>query len=107
VAERLLVPEAWSAAYSRTTACSSPLPAGEVLAKLMTDRERRLVTEAPRGQIRGTEADVARELGGLVTTSTFDRADMLDPCRRLAGIARPLRPVIRPSAPAPNPVPAS
>jgi luciferase family oxidoreductase group 1 len=100
-AERLLLPEAWSAAYSRTHGVFPPLlPADEVLALDMTDRERRLFTGALRGQIRGTEDDVARELGGLaaragadevlVTTSTFDRAEMLDSYRRLAHVARAL-----------------
>jgi luciferase family oxidoreductase group 1 len=99
-AERLLLPEAWSAAYSRTHGVFPPLlPADEVLALDMTDRERRLFTGALRGQIHGTEDEVARELGGLVeragadevlvTTSTFDRAEMLDSYRRLASALSP------------------
>ncbi|HVV09258.1 MsnO8 family LLM class oxidoreductase [Amycolatopsis sp.] len=95
-AERLLLPEAWSAAYSRTHGVFPPLiPADEIPAD-MTERERRVFTDSLRGQIRGTEADVARALGGLVvrsgadeilvTTSTFDRGEMLDSYRRLAGL---------------------
>lgn len=94
-AERLLVSEAWSAAYSRTHGVFPPLlPPGEVLALEMTDRERRLFTEAMRGQIRGTGEEAARELEALadrtgadevlLTTSTYDRGELLDSCSRLA-----------------------
>ncbi|WP_435155769.1 MsnO8 family LLM class oxidoreductase [Amycolatopsis sacchari] len=94
-AERLLVPEAWSAAYSRTHGVFPPLlPAEEVLALDMSERERRLFTDAMRGQIRGTAEEAARELRALaersgadeilLTTSTYDRAEMLDSYSRLA-----------------------
>ncbi|GHF65293.1 methylene-tetrahydromethanopterin reductase [Amycolatopsis bartoniae] len=94
-AERLLVPEAWASAYSRTHGVFPPLrPAEEVLALDMTDRERALFTDAMRGQIRGTGEQAAAELDALarragadevlVTTSTYDRAELLDSFSRLA-----------------------
>ena len=97
-AERLLLPEAWAMVHSRTRGVFPPLmPAREVLAQPMTDRERRLFDDALRGQIRGTGDEVAQELDGLVartgadevlvTTSTYDRAGLLDSYRRLAEIA--------------------
>ncbi|KAA9166095.1 LLM class flavin-dependent oxidoreductase [Amycolatopsis acidicola] len=93
-AERLLLPEAWAAAYSRTHGEFPPLIPADEIPRDMTARERRVFTDALRGQIRGTEEEVARELDGLVartgadeilvTTSTFDRAELLDSHRRLA-----------------------
>jgi luciferase family oxidoreductase group 1 len=94
-AERLLVSEAWSAAYSRTHGVFPPLPPpDEVLSREMTGKQRRLFTDALRGQIRGTGEDAARELHALVertgadevllTTSTYDRAELLDSYARLA-----------------------
>lgn len=95
---RLLVPEAWSSAYSRTRGEFPPLRAAEeVLALEMTDRERALFEAALRGQVYGTEEEVAHRLGELalrsgadevlVTTSTFDRDALLDSYRRLASLA--------------------
>lgn len=94
-AERLLLPEAWSTAYARTHGVFPPLsPPDEVRSLAMTDRERKLFTEALRGQIRGTGEDAARELRALaeragadevlLTTSTYDRAELLDSYARLA-----------------------
>ncbi|MFD9791172.1 MsnO8 family LLM class oxidoreductase [Streptomyces sp. NPDC059070] len=97
-ARRILLPEAWSTAYSRTRGEFPPLsPAEEIEARAMTDRERGLYEEALRGQLYGTEDEVADALEKLlsrsaadeflVTTSTYDRAAMLDSYRRLARLA--------------------
>lgn len=107
-ARRLQVPEAWATAFSRTRGVFPPLtPAGEILATDMTDRERALFEEALRGQIHGTQDEVAaavRELversGAdevLVTMNTFDHGERLDSYRRLARLAGA-------GAPAPPPV---
>ncbi|WHT17584.1 MsnO8 family LLM class oxidoreductase [Crossiella sp. CA-258035] len=99
-ARRLLLPEAWSTAHSRTRGEFPPLRSPEeVLALELTDRERTLLDEALRGQIHGTAAEVAAALGELVertgadevlvTMSTYDRADMLDSYRRLAELTVP------------------
>jgi luciferase family oxidoreductase group 1 len=96
-ARRLLVPEAWSMAYSRTHGTFPPLPPAErVEALAMTDRERGFHESGLTGQIAGTEEQVAHELETvlketgaqevLVTTSTYDRAALLDSYRRLASI---------------------
>ncbi|MCX5010420.1 MsnO8 family LLM class oxidoreductase [Streptomyces sp. NBC_00555] len=97
-ARRMLVPEAWSLAYSRTRGSFPPLrPAEEVEALSMTPKERELYEGALAGHIHGTEEQVAAELAEvaaltgadelLVTTSTYDRAALLDSYRRLARIA--------------------
>ncbi|MCX5610854.1 MsnO8 family LLM class oxidoreductase [Streptomyces sp. NBC_00047] len=97
-ARRMLVPEAWSLAYSRTRGSFPPLrPAEEVEALSMTPKERELYKGALAGHIHGTEEQVAAELAEvaaltgadelLVTTSTYDRAALLDSYRRLARIA--------------------
>ncbi|MFT2014654.1 MsnO8 family LLM class oxidoreductase [Streptomyces sp. 796.1] len=99
-ARRLLVPEAWSAAYSRTHGVFPPLePAEAIEARAMTDRERALYEQSMRGHVHGTEDEVATALDGLiartdadevlVTTSSYDRDDMLDSYRRLARLVRP------------------
>ncbi|MEV6957641.1 LLM class flavin-dependent oxidoreductase [Streptomyces sp. NPDC051207] len=98
-ARRLLVPEAWSTAYSRTHGTFPPLPPAErVEALAMTAKERGRYEAALAGHIAGTEEQVAHELETvlketgaqevLVTTSTYDRAALLDSYRRLAGIVR-------------------
>lgn len=98
-ARRLLVPEAWSMAYSRTRGTFPPLPPAErVEALSMTARERGFYEAGLAGHIAGTEEQVAHELETvlketgaqevLVTTSTHDRAALLDSYRRLAGIVR-------------------
>ncbi|MGS2810376.1 LLM class flavin-dependent oxidoreductase [Nocardia sp. MW-W600-9] len=97
-AHRLLLPEAWSSAYSRTRgefpALISP---EEVDATTMTARQRDFFERALDDQIHGSEAEVAAALGDLITqtgaaeilvhTSTFDRTARLDSHRRLARVA--------------------
>lgn len=96
-ARRILVPEAWSLAHSRTRGSFPPLrPAEEVEAMAMTPKERELYEGALSGHIHGTEEQVAAELAEvaaltgadelLVTTSTHDRTALLDSHRRLARI---------------------
>ncbi|MFE2262471.1 LLM class flavin-dependent oxidoreductase [Streptomyces griseosporeus] len=96
-ARRLLVPEAWSMAYSRTHGTFPPLPpAEEVERRTMTAKERGFYEAGLAGHIAGTEEQVADELETLlketgadevlVTTSTHDREALLDSYRRLAGI---------------------
>ncbi|MDG9717194.1 LLM class flavin-dependent oxidoreductase [Streptomyces sp. DH24] len=98
-ARRLLIPEAWSMAYSRTHGTFPPLPPAErVEASAMTARERGLYEAGLAGHIAGTEEQVAHELEAvlketgaqevLVTTSTYDRAALLDSYRRLATLVR-------------------
>ncbi|MEU6116254.1 MsnO8 family LLM class oxidoreductase [Streptomyces sp. NPDC047117] len=99
-ARRLLLPEAWAMAYSRTRGVFPPLePVEDVLARepAMTVKERDFYEAALRGQIHGTEAEVRTALADLfgatgadellVTTSTYDRAAQLDSYRRLAMVA--------------------
>ncbi|MFI6034825.1 LLM class flavin-dependent oxidoreductase [Streptomyces sp. NPDC051315] len=96
-ARRLLIPEAWSMAYSRTHGTFPPLPPAErVEALTMTAREREFYESGLTGHIAGTEEQVADELEELlketnaaeilVTTSTHDRPALLDSYRRLAAI---------------------
>ncbi|MGW7662827.1 LLM class flavin-dependent oxidoreductase [Streptomyces sp. NPDC054756] len=98
-ARRLLVPEAWSMAYSRTHGTFPPLPpAGRVEALSLSGREREFYERGLTGQVAGTEEQVAQELETLlketgaqevlVTTSTYDREALVDSYRRLAGIVR-------------------
>ncbi|MFD5493309.1 LLM class flavin-dependent oxidoreductase [Streptomyces sp. NPDC127091] len=97
-ARRLLIPEAWSMAHSRTRGTFPPLPPAErVGSLLMTAKERDLYKSGLRGHLAGTEEQVADELERalketgaqevLVTTSTHDRAALLDSYRRLAAVA--------------------
>lgn len=97
-ARRLLIPEAWSMAYSRTHGTFPPLPpAGRVDALEMSAKERGFYESGLAGQLAGTEEEVAHELETvlketgaqevLVTTSTYDREALLDSYRRLARIA--------------------
>ncbi|MGA4838334.1 LLM class flavin-dependent oxidoreductase [Streptomyces sp. G45] len=101
-ARRLLIPEAWSMAYSRTHGTFPPLPPAErveerAAAGAMTDKERRLYESGLQGHLHGTEDQVADGLEAvlkdsgaqevLVTTSTYDRAGLLDSYRRLARAA--------------------
>ncbi|MEU3984225.1 LLM class flavin-dependent oxidoreductase [Streptomyces sp. NPDC026672] len=97
-ARRLLVPEAWSMAYARTHGTFPPLPAAEdAERRAMTAKERELYESGLTGQLAGTEEQVAdaletvlEESGAqevLVTTSTHDRAALLDSYRRLARLA--------------------
>ncbi|GGT07686.1 methylene-tetrahydromethanopterin reductase [Streptomyces kurssanovii] len=97
-ARRLLMPEAWSMAYSRTRGTFPPLlPPERVEALEMTAKERGLYESGLSGHIAGTEDQVADALEAaveesgadevLVTTSTYDRAALLDSLRRLARLA--------------------
>jgi luciferase family oxidoreductase group 1 len=97
-ARRLLIPEAWSMAYSRTHGTFPPLPPAErVETRVMTAKERGLYESGLAGQLAGTGEEVAHELETvlketgaqevLVTTSTYDRTALLDSYRRLARIA--------------------
>ncbi|WP_267242071.1 LLM class flavin-dependent oxidoreductase [Streptomyces sp. PR69] len=99
-ARRLLMPEAWSLACSRTHGVFPPLTPPERVAALLpsaTAKQRELYEGAMRGHIAGGERRVARELERLLaesgadevlaTTSTYDRAALLDSYRRLAPIA--------------------
>ncbi|MFF5797965.1 LLM class flavin-dependent oxidoreductase [Streptomyces albogriseolus] len=97
-ARRLLIPEAWSMAYSRTHGTFPPLPpAGRVESLAMSDKERGFYEAGLTGQLAGTEEEVERELEAvlkdtgaqevLVTTSTYDREALLDSYRRLAALA--------------------
>ncbi|MEC4020073.1 MsnO8 family LLM class oxidoreductase [Streptomyces sp. H27-D2] len=94
-ARQLLLPEAWSSAYSRTHGVFPPLlPVREISSLSMTAKERALFEEAQNGHIHGTEDEVGAALDALiersaadevlVTTSTYDRALLLDSYRRLA-----------------------
>ncbi|MER7571359.1 LLM class flavin-dependent oxidoreductase [Streptomyces sp. NPDC126514] len=101
-ARRLLIPEAWSMAYSRTHGTFPPLPPAErVEALTMTAKERGFYEQGLTGHIAGTEEQVADELeillketGAqeiLVTTSTYDRQALLDSYRGLARIREAAR----------------
>lgn len=98
-ARRLLVPEAWSTAYSRTHGVFPPLASYEAItARTMTGAERGRFDEAMDGQLHGTQEDVAKLLQSLltrsaadeflVTTSTYDRSELLDSYRLLAELVR-------------------
>ncbi|MEV8531302.1 MsnO8 family LLM class oxidoreductase [Streptomyces sp. NPDC051211] len=99
-ARRLLVPEAWSVAYSRTHGSFPPLvPAEQVEGLTMSAKERERYEQALAGHIHGTEEQVAADLAELasatgadellVTTSTYDREALLDSFTRLARLALP------------------
>ncbi|MFI9200972.1 LLM class flavin-dependent oxidoreductase [Streptomyces sp. NPDC053048] len=94
-ARRLLLSEAWALAYSRTHGVFPPLlPPEEVEELAMTERERGFYEAGLRGHLYGTEEEVGagldelvRRTGAdevLVTTSTYDRDELLDSYRRLA-----------------------
>ncbi|MEV7773935.1 LLM class flavin-dependent oxidoreductase [Kitasatospora sp. NPDC086791] len=94
-ARELLVPEAWSGAYSRTHGEFPPLaPAAEIRARSMTARERTAYEQSLTGHIAGTPEQAAAELAALVersgadeflvTTSTYDRTALFDSYRLLA-----------------------
>jgi luciferase family oxidoreductase group 1 len=96
-ARRLLVPEAWSMAHSRTHGTFPPLPpAGRVESLALSPKERDLYESGLTGHLAGTEEQVAdgletllKETGAqevLVTTSTYDRDALLDSYRRLARV---------------------
>lgn len=110
-ARRLLLPEAWAMAYSRTHGTFPPLaPAERIEDMTMTPKERGFFESGLTGHLRGTEDQVAEELelviketGAdevLVTTSTYDREALVDSLGRLARIAG-----LRSSATARRPAP--
>ena len=97
-ARRLLLPEAWSSAYSRTRGVFPPLqPVDEVLRLNLSEKERGFFEQSLRGQIYGTPSEVETALGGLVqrtaadevliTTNTYDRAELLDSYRLQAELS--------------------
>jgi luciferase family oxidoreductase group 1 len=94
-ARGLLESEAWATAYSRTHGVFPPLASRESIGALsMTAAERERFEAAMGGQLHGTAEDVAKALQSLltrsaadeflVTTSTYDRAELLDSYRLLA-----------------------
>ncbi|MEV8345238.1 LLM class flavin-dependent oxidoreductase [Streptomyces niveus] len=107
-ARRLLVPEAWSMAHSRTRGVFPPLAsAGRIETLPMTAKEREFYESGLRGHVQGTEEQVAAALESvigetgadevLVTTSTYDRDALLESFTRLARVAELGR------VPVPNP----
>lgn len=97
-ARRLLMPEAWSMAYSRTHGVFPPLaPPERIEALTMTAKEREFYESGLSGHLQGTEEQVTDALESvikdsaadevLVTTSTYDREALRDSFRRLARIA--------------------
>ncbi|WP_327292166.1 LLM class flavin-dependent oxidoreductase [Streptomyces sp. NBC_01198] len=96
-ARRLLLPEAWSTAYSRTHGVFPPLlPPETVEAMTMTGPERDRFAAALAGQLHGSPTEVAAGLRALlgrsgadeflVTTSTYDRRRLLESHRLLADL---------------------
>jgi luciferase family oxidoreductase group 1 len=96
-ARRLLVPEAWASAYSRTHGVFPALASYEsVTAISMSGAERDRFEQAMAGQVHGTPDEVAKSLDSLlsrsaadeflVTTSTYDRAELLESYRLLAAL---------------------
>ncbi|WP_405578953.1 LLM class flavin-dependent oxidoreductase [Streptomyces sp. NBC_01190] len=94
-ARRLLVSEAWSIAYSRTHGDFPPLQSYEsIAARTMTAPERKYYEAALAGQIHGTPDVVSSALESLltrsaadeflVTTSSYDRAELLNSYRLLS-----------------------
>ncbi|MEV6396062.1 LLM class flavin-dependent oxidoreductase [Streptomyces sp. NPDC051907] len=97
-ARRLLMPEAWAGAYSRTHGVFPPLISPEsVEALTMTAKERTLYESGLDGHVHGDEEQVVDALESvlkdtgadeiLVTTSAHDVEDLLDSHRRLARAA--------------------
>ncbi|MEU2789110.1 LLM class flavin-dependent oxidoreductase [Streptomyces sp. NPDC007100] len=99
-ARDLLLPEAWSMAYSRTHGVFPPLePAETITARepSLPPKTRAYYESALSGHIYGTETEVAAELDTLltstaadeflVTTSTYDRTALLESYERLARVA--------------------
>lgn len=94
-ARGLLESEAWATAWSRTHGVFPPLASRESIGALtMTAAERERFESAMGGQLHGTPEDVAKALESLlarsaadeflVTTSSYDRAELLDSYRLLA-----------------------
>ncbi|BBA95919.1 putative monooxygenase [Actinacidiphila reveromycinica] len=96
-ARRLLAPEAWATAYSRTHGVFPALTSYDSIAATpMSAAERDRFETAMTGHVHGTPDAVAASLESLlsrsaadeflVTTSTYDRAELLDSYRLLAGL---------------------
>jgi luciferase family oxidoreductase group 1 len=94
-ARGLLESEAWATAWSRTHGVFPPLASRESIGALsMTAAEHERFESAMGGQLHGTPEDVAKALESLltrsaadeflVTTSSYDRAELLDSYRLLA-----------------------
>lgn len=94
-AAELLLPEAWAMAVSRETGSFPPLSSVEAIRRQpMSERRRRVVVEARRTAIVGTEDQVAESVEELIDTtgadevissaSTFDTAALYDSDARLA-----------------------
>ncbi|MBL0779642.1 LLM class flavin-dependent oxidoreductase, partial [Streptomyces albidoflavus] len=97
-ARRLLLPEAWAMSHARTHGTFPPLEAAaRIEAMELPERQRGLLEQGLDGGVYGTEEQVVERLGRLieatgaqevlVTTSTYDRAGLLDSYRRLARLA--------------------
>ncbi|MFI1256571.1 MsnO8 family LLM class oxidoreductase [Streptomyces netropsis] len=99
-ARRLLIPEAWALAHSRTHGVFPPLAPAEEIETLLagaSERERGFYEAGLRGHVFGTEDEVAAALDALiarsgadellVTTSSYDREALLDSYGRLAALA--------------------
>ncbi|MFG1628905.1 LLM class flavin-dependent oxidoreductase [Kribbella sp. NPDC049227] len=94
-ARQLLLPEAWASAYSRTRGVFPPLEPS--VPGDLTAKERELFEQSLRGQLYGTPEQVDEALGGLVrrtaadevliTTNTYDRADLVASYTALAELA--------------------
>ncbi|WP_329001361.1 LLM class flavin-dependent oxidoreductase [Kribbella sp. NBC_00709] len=92
-ARRLLLPEAWASAYSRTRGVFPPLQPDVPVD--MTAREQEFFENALRGQYYGTSDEVQAALEALVqrtaadevliTTNTYDRDDLLASLAKLIG----------------------
>ncbi|MFI0896318.1 LLM class flavin-dependent oxidoreductase [Streptomyces sp. NPDC020983] len=96
-ARRLLLPEAWSTAYSRTHGVFPPLPPPEAVeSRAMTPAERDRFEAALTGHVAGPPDEVAAALTRLltrsaadeylVTTSTYDRRRLAESHRALAAL---------------------
>ncbi|WP_328992527.1 LLM class flavin-dependent oxidoreductase [Kribbella sp. NBC_01245] len=97
-ARRLLLPEAWASAYSRTRGVFPPLQSvDDVLALEMTEKERGFFESSLAGQVYGTPDEVGTTLQGLiartqadellVTTNSFDRSELLASYEKLSALA--------------------
>ncbi|MFD3405870.1 LLM class flavin-dependent oxidoreductase [Kribbella sp. NPDC058693] len=92
-ARRLLLPEAWASAYSRTRGVFPPLQPDVPVT--MTAREQEFFENALRGQYYGTSDEVHAALEDLVqstaadevliTTNTYDRDELLASLAKLIG----------------------
>lgn len=96
-ARRMLIPEAWSTAYSRIHGVFPALAsAAAIEEREMTPAERSRFEAAMSGHLHGAPEEVATSLESLllrsaadeflVTTSTYDPAELLDSYRLLAAL---------------------